>query len=67
VHLLAALQQRHPGAFEIRAAQFDRLAAGAGLRERVLAGEPAGAIADGWRASRERFLARRAPFLVYPD
>ena len=67
VHLLAALQQRHPGAFEIRAAQFDRLAAGAGLRERVLAGEPAAAIADGWRASRERFLARRAPFLVYPD
>ena len=66
-HLLAALQRHHPGVFEIRAGQFDRLAAGAELRERVVRGDAPAAIADGWRASRERFLARRAPFLLYPD
>jgi uncharacterized protein YbbC (DUF1343 family) len=65
VHLLAAIQARHPGELEIRATQFDRLAAGPALRERVLRGEPADAITEGWAASRERFLTRRSPFLIY--
>ena len=67
VHLLAALQLHHPGVFEFRPAQFDRLAAGPDIRERVLRGESAGTIADRWDAGRERFLARRAPYLIYPD
>jgi uncharacterized protein YbbC (DUF1343 family) len=65
VYLLAALQARHPGELEIRATQFDRLAAGPALRERVLRGEPAVAITEGWAASRARFLTRRSPFLIY--
>ncbi|MBA2628173.1 MAG: DUF1343 domain-containing protein [Gemmatimonadales bacterium] len=64
-HLLAALQAHHAGMFAFQPAQFDRLAGGSELREAILRGERAESITAGWGPSRARFLARRAPYLIY--
>jgi uncharacterized protein YbbC (DUF1343 family) len=67
VHLLAVIRDVAPGRFAFLPRQFDRLAGGSALREALQRGEPAARIVAGWAAAREAFLARRAPFLLYPD
>jgi uncharacterized protein YbbC (DUF1343 family) len=55
------------GGFAWLAPQFDRLAgAGPRLRQAIVAG-PLSEVTASWRADRERFLARRAPFLLYGE
>lgn len=65
VRLLALLRHIHPGTFRFSSPQFDRLAGGPALRNALEAGVPPGQIIDGWRAPTDRFVARRAPFLLY--
>jgi uncharacterized protein YbbC (DUF1343 family) len=67
VFLLAALRSVHPTQFAFRDAQFDRLAGGPELRLAVERGEAAGAIVSSWPAELKRFMARRRPFLLYPE
>jgi uncharacterized protein YbbC (DUF1343 family) len=67
VHLLATLRAVHPADFAFRPAQFDRLAGGPGLRDALVRGETASAIANRWRGKLARFRGWRRPFLVYPE
>jgi uncharacterized protein YbbC (DUF1343 family) len=67
VHLLTVLRSVHPEAFAFRAAQFDRLAGGPELREAVERGEAVATITNEWRKELARFMARRRPFLLYPE
>jgi uncharacterized protein YbbC (DUF1343 family) len=67
VHLLATLRAVHLTDFAFRPAQFDRLAGGPELREGLVRGEAATAIAKGWRDALAKFRVWRRPFLVYPE
>lgn len=67
VYLLQAIREVHPARFEIVPRQFDRLAGGSTLREQLERGVPAARIVAGWVPARDAFLARRAPYLIYPD
>jgi uncharacterized protein YbbC (DUF1343 family) len=67
VQLLAAVRAVHPEAFGWIPKQFDRLAGGPELRERISEGTDPAAIAAGWGAQLKRFRERRRPFLLYPE
>jgi uncharacterized protein YbbC (DUF1343 family) len=67
VYLLSAIRATHSTAFAFRAAQFDRLAGGPGLRQAVERGESVTAIAAGWRNELARFKDRRRRFLLYQE
>ena len=54
-----------PYEYEHRLMPIDILAGSSRLRERIDAGEPAAAIAAGWRDDEAGFRALRAPFLLY--
>ena len=54
-----------PYEYEHRLMPIDILAGSSQLRERIDAGEPAAAIAAGWRDDEARFRALRARFLLY--
>ncbi|HET7025190.1 MAG TPA: DUF1343 domain-containing protein [Gemmatimonadales bacterium] len=66
VYLLSVIRALHPGRFAFLPAQFDRLAGGRELRSALERGEAPARIAGRWAAARAAFLARRAPFLIYP-
>jgi uncharacterized protein YbbC (DUF1343 family) len=65
VLLLAAVRSVHPDRIAIRGSGFDRLAGGPGLRQALERGDAPGAIVAAWRPAQQRFLDRRAPFLLY--
>lgn len=72
IHLLGAVQASMPGVvlFPPSAAHFDRLVGdGGAARAQLLPGDAAGrdALLAGWEAERPAFLARRRPFLLYPE
>jgi uncharacterized protein YbbC (DUF1343 family) len=67
VHLLATLRAVHPNGFAFRPAQFDRLAGGAELREMLVRGDAATAIAKRWRGELAQFREWRRAFLIYPE
>jgi uncharacterized protein YbbC (DUF1343 family) len=54
-----------PYEYEARLQPIDMLAGSARLRERIEAGETAGAIAASWHDDEARFRTLRAPFLLY--
>jgi uncharacterized protein YbbC (DUF1343 family) len=54
-----------PYEYEARLQPIDILAGSARLRERIEAGETAGAIAASWHDDEARFRTLRAPFLLY--
>src|SRR5690606_2976785 len=60
VHLLAAVQARHPDRIGWLAAHFDRLAGTDRLRRDLAAGRGAGAIVRDWTGARARWAARAA-------
>lgn len=65
----AALREAHRMAgdrWRWRREHFDRLAGTERLRASIEEGEPLEAIAERWSAQRERFLAARDSFLIYP-
>ncbi len=64
IHLLAAIRAIHPDLIAI-GGSFDRLAGGRTIRERLLRGDPAGAITADWAAGIERYRQRVKPFLIY--
>jgi uncharacterized protein YbbC (DUF1343 family) len=65
VALLAAIRAVQGDSLRFRAAAFDRLAGGPELREAILAGTPASAIAAGWERALARFRVARAKYLLY--
>ena len=67
VHLLAAIQAVHPDRIGFVPRAFDRLAGTDSLRTAIVAGTPADRIVAGWGEARRAFLARRKPFLLYPE
>lgn len=67
IHLLEAVLDAHPDRFEWIPAHFDRLAGTSVLREALSAGEDPVRIIESWTPARSRFLARRRPFLIYPE
>ena len=67
VHLLAAVQAYQPDRIGWHPAQFDRLAGGPVLRQAVVALTDPAAIVASWADAQRRFLARRKPFLLYPE
>jgi uncharacterized protein YbbC (DUF1343 family) len=67
VTLLVALQRIHADSLGFRAAAFDRLAGGPGLREAVLAGVDAARIVESWRSAQEQWMIRRRSALLYPQ
>ncbi len=66
VYLLTAVQATHPDRMGWIPRHFDRLAGGPALREAVLAGHPAGAIADGWQDALVAFDKRAESVRLYP-
>ena len=67
VQLLAAIQAVHPDRIGFVPRAFDRLAGTDSLRMAIQSGAPADRIVAGWGAARQAFLARRQPFLLYPE
>ena len=67
VHLLAAIQAVHPDRIGFIVRHFDRLAGSDALRTSLLAGTSPADIVKGWEAGRLEFLARRKPYLIYPE
>jgi uncharacterized protein YbbC (DUF1343 family) len=65
VVLLATIRRIHPDSIGFRAAGFDRLAGGSGLREALLAGLDPFTIVAGWGPERDAWLARREGILLY--
>lgn len=64
VTLLTILQAVHPDQVRI-GGSFDRLAGGKALREAIVRGDPARAIAATWQAGQAAFRVRARPFLLY--
>ncbi len=64
--LLASIQRIHPDSLGFRAAGFDRLAGGPGLREAILAGTPVRDIVASWQPGIARWEEYRRPSLLYP-
>ena len=67
VHLLSAIRGVHPDRFAWMVRHFDRLAGTTVLRVAIENREPAPDIVRSWEAELERFRARRAPALIYPE
>jgi uncharacterized protein YbbC (DUF1343 family) len=67
VHLLSAIDRRHPGEFAWIPKHFDRLAGTAELRLAIDAGTDPDLILRGWEPARRDFLARRRAMLLYPE
>lgn len=67
VHLLTAIQAVHPDRIGFLPRSFDRLAGTDSLRIAIQGGAAAEVIVAGWGAERREFLARRKPFLLYPE
>ena len=67
VRLLVALEATQREFFAFRPAQFDRLAGGPELRQRVERGDPAAGIVSRWPERLRRFREWRRPFLLYPE
>jgi uncharacterized protein YbbC (DUF1343 family) len=65
VAVLAALRATHPGAFEFRAASFDRLATGPELRTAIEAGRSPQEVWESWEPDLARFRATRMKYLIY--
>jgi uncharacterized protein YbbC (DUF1343 family) len=65
VLLLTAVRAAHPDRIAIRASGFDRLAGGPSLRQALERGDAPREIVAAWRPAQQRFLERRAPFLLY--
>jgi uncharacterized protein YbbC (DUF1343 family) len=64
VRLLLALRRTYPRRFEIRPAQFDRLA-GRGLRQDLERGRSLATMMRGWAAGLAFFRDERAKYLLY--
>ncbi|MCU0620454.1 MAG: DUF1343 domain-containing protein [Gemmatimonadales bacterium] len=67
VRLLAAIRAVHADRFAWIAPHFDRLAGTGSLRRDLDRGLDPDAITAGWAADRGTWMARRAPYLLYPD
>jgi uncharacterized protein YbbC (DUF1343 family) len=67
VLLLDAVRRVHQERIGFLERHFDRLAGSSELRTGLLAGTPPRRLVAGWPAGIEDFLARRRPFLLYPD
>ena len=65
VAVLAALHETHPGRFEFRASQFDRLATGPELRRAIEGGRSAREIWESWEPALTRYRAAREKYLIY--
>jgi uncharacterized protein YbbC (DUF1343 family) len=65
VALLAAIRAAHPDRLEFRAATFDRLAAGPGLRQMLLDGVTPDVWWRDWDEALSRYRARRGKYLLY--
>ncbi len=65
VALLAAIRAAHPERLRFREKSFDRLAAGAALRQAIVAGGAPGAIWRSWEPALARFRRLRAKYLLY--
>jgi hypothetical protein len=65
VALLVAFQAVHPDRFEFRPASFDRLAAGAELREAILGGQRPADVWRPWSRALARFREQRHKYLLY--
>jgi len=65
VTMLDAVYRLHPDSIGFRAAGFDRLAGGSGLRESILAGMPPRVIVEGWARALEHWKQYRQGELVY--
>lgn len=66
VIVLEAIRAQHPDSLAFIEAHFDRLAGTDRLRLDLIAGVPADSIIAGWTEARERFIAMRARYLLYP-
>jgi uncharacterized protein YbbC (DUF1343 family) len=64
--VLEEIRSLQPDVFEFNPAGFDRLAGTDRIRLDLMAGVPAATIMGGWTADRDRFLAMRARYLLYP-
>jgi uncharacterized protein YbbC (DUF1343 family) len=67
VRLLAAIRAVHADRFAWIAPHFDRLAGTSSVRRDLDRGLDPDAITAGWAADRGTWMARRAPYLLYPD
>jgi uncharacterized protein YbbC (DUF1343 family) len=65
VTLLAAVQRLHPDRIGFRAAGFDRLAGGPGLREAIQSGRPPREIVAAWQPALTAWKESRRPLLLY--
>jgi uncharacterized protein YbbC (DUF1343 family) len=65
VVLLAAIRATHPDSFQFRAESFDRLAAGAALRDAITAARAPAAVWRSWAAALARFRTTRVKYLLY--
>ncbi len=65
VALLAAIRAVHPDSLRFDERGFDRLAAGAALREAIVAGRAPGAIWRSWEQALARFRRTQAKYLLY--
>lgn len=65
VALLAAIHAEQRDSLRFNAARFDQLAAGPELREGILAGRSATALARTWQPALARFRRARAKYLLY--
>jgi uncharacterized protein YbbC (DUF1343 family) len=66
VVLLSTINRIHADSLRFRAAHFDRLAGGTGLRQAVLAGRDPFAIVAGWAPALADWKRHREAMLIYP-